>query len=170
MLEELEELLEETAQTLGREDADSIAEVSRDLASNMERITSHGARVERIVRDMVALGSGGGLAETVEIGKLLRNSANLAHHSAQASDPDYRLDIVSDFDPAAEELSVVPEDMGRVLRNVLGNACYATAEKLRARGGDYDAYVPTVWLSTKRSGDAIEIRIRDNGGVIPAAR
>ena len=62
----------------------------------------------------------------------------------------------------------IPEDMGRVFRNVLGNACYATAEKLRARGGDYDAYVPTVWLSTKRSGDAIEIRIRDNGGGIPA--
>ena len=167
LVEELGELLNENADRLADEDAEAIVEISRDLSTNMDRIGSHGARVDRIVRDMVALGSGGGLAETVELGKMLADSAKLAHHSAQASDPDYRLDIISDFDPAAEELSVVPEDMARVFRNVLGNACYATAEKLRAFNGDYHAYCPTVWLSTRRREDAIEIRIRDNGNGIP---
>ncbi len=164
---ELEELLEEKARRPGDEDPRELVEIARDLASNMARIASHGARVDRIVRDMIALGSGGGLAERVEIGKLLADSAKLALHSAHAGDPDFRCDFLTDFDPAAEELSVIPEDMGRVFRNVLGNACYATAEKLRSSGDDCDAYTPTVRLSTKRRGDTVEIRIRDNGGGIP---
>ena len=167
-----EELLGELKETL--DDVDNlddetrafISEISQDLAENMGRIRSHGDRANRIVLDMLALGRGGGRYQLVDINGLLTERAALAYHSAQALDPEFRLDIQEELDPKAGEVYVISEDMGRVFLNMVGNACYATDEKSRTLDVDHESYIPTLYLRTERKEDMVEIRIRDNGGGI----
>lgn len=167
LLDELKETLDDTADQLDDDTRDLIAEISKDLADNMQRIHSHGDRANRIVRDMLAIGRGGGKLQPTEINDLVRDHAMLAFHGARALDEDFQLDIRDHFDPKAGEVSVIPDDMGRVFLNLVGNACYATDEKRRMVQGDGASYTPTLWLSTDRTEDAVEIRIRDNGTGIP---
>ena len=166
LLDELKEALVAGAESIDDESAEYIAEISRDLAGNLERIRSHGDRAERIVRDMLMIGRGGGEVESVDINTLLSDHAMLAYHSARALDPDFQLDIREEFDLGMPEASVVPDNMGRVFLNMVSNACYATAEKRRQLAGSSESYMPTLWLKTEQKDDAIEIRIRDNGSGI----
>lgn len=168
LLDELRETLDESAQDLDDEKRRFIEEICQDLAENLERIRSHGDRANRIVRDMLMLGRGGGQVQIVDINDLLREHALLAFHSARALDPDFQLDIEEEFDPDAGQVPVISEDMGRVFLNMVGNACYATDERRRSLAGNSDSYRPTLSLSTARKGDTVEIRIRDNGTGIPA--
>ena len=123
LLVELRGTLDESMDKLDDETRVTIADISQELTGNMERIRSHLDRANRIVRDMINMGHGGGEAQLVEINELLRKHAVLAFHSASASDNDFQLDIRHEFDPNVGEVSVVPEDMGRVFLNIVGNAC-----------------------------------------------
>ena len=167
LLDELKQTLDESAGQLDDDTRDLVAEISQDLADNMQRIHSHGDRANRIVRDMLAIGRGGGKLQPTDINDLVRDHAMLAFHGARAVDVDFQLDIRNHFDPNAGSVSVVPDDMGRVFLNLVGNACYATDEKRRRLDADGGSYTPTLWLSTERTEDAVEIRIRDNGAGIP---
>ena len=169
LLADLKETLNETADELNADSHALIDDISNDLASNLERIRSHGDRADRIVRDMLMLGLGGGSTQAVDLNELLSNRAQLAYHNARALDPDFHLDLREEFDPNAGTILAVPDSLGRVFLNIVGNACYATAEKHRMLLGKGDTqYVPSIWLSTERKENAIEIRIRDNGvGVSP---
>ncbi len=169
LLVELKEVLEEEGVELQDDQRELVEEISQDLIDNLERIRSHGERANRIVHDMLMLGRGGGEVRPVSINDLLNEHALLAYHSARALDPNFQLDLKVELDPDAGEWAVVPEDMGRVFLNMVSNACYATDEKRRSlrEKGDSSPYMPTLWLNTKRTGDAMEIRIRDNGDGIP---
>ena len=168
LIDELKEILEEVAENITDEQSDYIDEISQDLTGNLERIRHHGERANRIVEDMLQLGRGGGEVRPVSINDLLNEHALLAYHSARAMDPDFQLDLKSEFDPDAGEWPVIPEDMGRVFLNMVSNACHATDDKRRAlvEKGE-PGYMPTLWLRTKRTEEAMEIRIRDNGDGIP---
>ena len=168
LIDELKEVLEEVAENITDEQSDYIDEISQDLTGNLERIRHHGERANRIVEDMLQLGRGGGEVRPVKINDLLNEHALLAYHSARAMDPDFQLDLKSEFDPDAGEWPVIPEDMGRVFLNMVSNACHATDDKRRAlvEKGE-PGYMPTLWLRTKRTEEAMEIRIRDNGDGIP---
>ena len=168
LLQELDETVAENADKLGNEARALIDEISRDLADNTARILSHGARADRIIRDMLRLGRGSVEFQSVDINDLLRERAMLAYRSARSAEPDFPLDIKEELDPNAGEATIVPEDMARVFLNIVGNACYATAEKRNTLSqlGNH-SYMPTLWLRTKRSEDSIEIRVRDNGDGIP---
>ena len=169
MLADLKETLDGTADELNADTRALINGISDDLASNLERIRSHGDRADRIVRDMLMLGRDGGSTQAVEINELLSDRAQLAIHSARALDPDFHLDLREEFDPNAGTILAVPDSLGRVFLNIVGNACYAAAEKHRMVQGEGDTqYLPSIWLKTERKEDEIEIRIRDNGvGVSP---
>ena len=91
----------------------------------------------------------------------------IAYHSALALYEDFELDINSDCDASVGEMKVVPEDMGRVFLNLVGNACSALDEKRRMVEEDDGFYKPTLWLRTERTGEGVVIRIRDNGTGIP---
>ena len=168
LIDELKEILDEAAENITEEQRDYIDEISQDLTGNLERIRHHGARANRIVEDMLQLGRGGGEVRPVMINDLLNEHALLAYHSARALDPDFQLDLKQEFDPDAGEWPVIPEDMGRVFLNMVSNACHATDDKRRAliEKGE-SGYMPTLWLATKRTDDAMEVRIRDNGDGIP---
>ena len=169
LIDELKEVLDEVAEKITDEQRDYIDEISQDITGNLERIRHHGGRANRIVEDMLQLGRGGGEVRPVMINDLLNEHALLAYHSARALDPDFQLDLKSEFDPDAGEWPVIPEDMGRVFLNMVSNACHATDDKRRAsvEKGESGSYMPTLWLKTKRTDDALEIRIRDNGDGIP---
>ncbi len=169
LIVELKEVLGEEGVELEDDQRELVDEISQDLTDNLERIRSHGERANRIVHDMLMLGRGGGEVRPVSINDLLNEHALLAYHSARALDPDFQLDLKVELDPDAGEWAVVPEDMGRVFLNMVSNACYATDQKRRSlrEKGDSSSYMPTLWLETKRTDDAIEIRIRDNGDGIP---
>lgn len=169
LLAELKETLAANDNALPEDTRAHVDDISQDLAGNLERIRSHGERANRIVHDMLMLGRGVGSTQAVDVNELLSDRAQLAYNSARALDPGFRLDIREEFDPNAGKIAAAPDSLGRVFLNMVGNACYATAEKqlmLSAEGDDQ--YFPTVWLTTARKADAIEIRIRDNGvGVAP---
>ncbi len=167
LLEELEQVLGESTDRLEGDDRQEIDELTRHLGVNLTRILDHGNRVERIVKDMVQIGRGGGELQWVTINDLLAKQASLAYQSIRAQNREFQVDIRHEFDPDVGRARVVAEDMSRVFINVMQNACYWTAEKMHAGNRGEGAYVPTVWLKTRRSGDEIEIRIRDNGNGIP---
>ena len=170
LLTELAETLEESSENLTEDQRSLIQEISGDLTDNLERIRSHGERANRIVQDMLAMGRGSGERRPADINRLLDEHARLAYHSARATDSNFQLDIQLDLDPGVGELEVIPQDLGRVFLNMVGNACDATDEKRRAAaeaGEGAEPYAPTLWLSTRRGEDQVEISIKDNGGGIP---
>ncbi|MXW64794.1 MAG: HAMP domain-containing protein [Bacteroidetes bacterium SB0662_bin_6] len=170
LLEELHEVLNENDEQLSEDQQDLIQEITDDLNSNFERIKHHGERADRIVHDMLMLGRGEAKHQDTDINNLLDEHARLAYHSVRASDSDFQLDIKEDFDPDAGVLKVISQDLGRVFLNMVNNSCYAIDEKRRekaAAGVGIKDYMPTLWLTTRRKEDSVEIRIKDNGPGIP---
>lgn len=170
LLEELGELLGDVSEDLDDEDKDYFQEISGDLTSNLERIRTHGDRANRIVNDMLMMGRDTGEQRMTDINGLLDEHARLAYHSARALDSEFQLDIQHDLDPNMGEINVVPRDLGRVFLNMVGNACDATDERrrvLQAEPQDGEPYMPTLWISTRKGDENVEIRIKDNGGGMP---
>lgn len=167
LLEELQEVLEEEGIQINEEQRELLNEIKSDLTDNLGRIRHHGDRANRIVRDMLQMGRGSGEARAADINDLLEEHARLAFHSARATNADFQLDIKEDLDEEVGELEVIPQDLARVFLNMVSNACYATNEKRHAPETASD-YVPTLWISTQRTPDQVEVRIRDNGKGIPA--
>ena len=170
LLVELKEVLDESGDALTTDQKGLIEDISGDLSGNLERIGSHSERANRIVHDMLMMGRGSAEWQSTDINGLLDEYARLAYHSARASDADFQLDLQHDLDPEAGELEIIPQDMGRVFLNVVGNACYATDQRRRTaseQGLSITDYMPTVNLTTRRTEDVVEIRIRDNGTGMP---
>ena len=165
LIDELKEALEDIEEQIPKDDRSYIDEITGDLTGNLKRIQSHGERANRIVHDMLQMGRGSGDLQPTDINGLLDEYARLAYHSARASDSEFQLDILRELDPDMGDVDVIPQDLGRVFLNMVGNACYATDEKRKA--GEADGYEPTISLATRRGEENIEIRIRDNGNGMP---
>ena len=166
LLEELQEILRESEEQLGKEPRELIDEICGDLTGNLQRICEHGERANAIVHAMLTMGRGGGERQLTDINRLLDEHARLAYHSARATDPDFNLTIEEDFDPEVGQIEIVPQDMGRVFLNLVSNACHATRDKRRA-GEDRGRYEPTLSMTTRRLDDRLEVSVRDNGSGIP---
>ena len=166
LLEDLKEILPEPNSVLSKDSQAEIDEICDDLTGNLERIRQHGNRADGIVRDMLMMGRGSSDRRPANINSLVREHSNLAYHSARAVDPDFQLHIVSDFDKELDEreIEVVPQDLGRVVLNMVSNACHATDEKRRS---GVKPYMPTLEIGTNIAGDRVRIVVRDNGHGIP---
>ena len=165
LLEELSEELEDLREDMDDEQSEVIGEICTDLTDNLERIANHGTRADRIVNDMLKMGRDSGDRQPTDINALLDEHARLAFHSARAVDSDFQLKIDSDLDPDIGAIEVIPQDLGRVFLNMVGNACHATDERRKQESGT--GYRPTLRIATKRLAEHVEVRIRDNGSGIP---
>ena len=168
LLEELHEVLEEANDVIPEKSRKDIQNISDDLSGNLERISSHTARANRIVHDMLMMGRDTAEWQTVDINNLVDEYARLAYHSARATDTDFQLDLQFALGDEVGELEVIPQDLGRVFLNIVSNACYATNQKrdeiLKAGGAPF---MPTVWVGTSRDDENITVKIRDNGNGMP---
>ena len=145
-----------------RKELDEIREL---LKSNLEKVVQHGKRADAIVKNMLLHSrAGSGENRIVDINSLVEESLNLAYHGARAEKQGFNVTLERSFDPAAGQAHVFPQDITRVLLNLISNGFYA-ATKRKAEAGD--GYEPTLVASTRSLGDRVEIRVRDNGTGIP---
>jgi GAF domain-containing protein len=165
------ELIDELRQALSGAHLDSklraeISEIADTLQGNIDKVVQHGKRADAIVKNML-LHSREGSAEhrVVDINALVEDSLNLAWHGARAEKQGFNITLARSLDPAAGEADVFPQDITRVLLNLISNGFYAANKrKAEANGEDYE---PVLSASTKNLGDRVAIGIRDNGTGIP---
>ncbi|MCK9203701.1 MAG: ATP-binding protein [Bacteroidales bacterium] len=141
------------------------AEVIGMIKGNVQKINEHGKRAESIVKGMLQHSRGrSGEFETVDINTLVAEYVNLAYHGMRAKDKSFNTSIKTQLDPVVGKASVVPQDLSRVILNIVNNSCYALDEKTKKL---IPGFAPEVIISTTKVKDKIEIRIKDNGTGIP---
>ena len=162
-----------------------------DVKQNLEKINHHGKRADAIVKGMLQHSrSSSGQKELTDINALADEYLRLAYHGLRAKDKSFNAKFETDFDQSTEKINIVPQDIGRVILNLINNAFYAVSEKKKqdadarpparagtegddprlndsvgqAVGRDYE---PTVTVVTRKAGDKISLAVRDNGNGIP---
>jgi two-component system, NtrC family, sensor kinase len=165
LIDELHEALRTAA--VDDETRTDITELSDMLRGNLEKVVQHGKRADSIVKNMLLHSrQGSGEHHPVDINALVEESLNLAYHGARAEKQGFNITLERSLDPAAGHVDLFPQEITRVLLNLISNGFYAaTKRKADGRGAGYE---PTLSASTKNLGDSVEIRIRDNGTGIPA--
>ncbi|MGB8704430.1 MAG: ATP-binding protein, partial [Gillisia sp.] len=162
------ELLEEMKEELKKENYELAVEITADLNQNLEKILHHGKRADGIVKGMLQHSrSNSGKKEEIVVNTFVDEYVRLAFHGLRAKDKNFNARIETEFDPGVGSLLVVPQELGRVILNLLTNAFYAV--NVKKKKSQEDDYEPAVWISTKKIKDKIEIQIRDNGMGIPEA-
>ena len=145
--------------------APRLAGLTDTLQGNLDKVVQHGKRADAIVKNMLQHSrEGSGEHRPVDINTLVEESLNLAYHGARAEKQGSTSLVERSLDPAAGKADVFPQEITRVLLNLISNGFYAATKKAEANGGDYK---PTLTASTRSLGDRVEITIRDNGTGIP---
>jgi PAS domain S-box-containing protein len=167
-VELLDELKGATAPVIGALGADKRAEIDETiemLTNNLAKIAEHGRRADGIVRSMLQHSRGGsGDWQATDLNALVDEALNLAYHGARAQDQSFNITMERDLDRSLAPIEVVPQDVTRVFLNLIGNGFYAANRRKR----DADAaFRPVLQIATRDLGDAVEIRVRDNGIGIP---
>jgi signal transduction histidine kinase len=135
------------------------------LAENNDKILHHGKRADAIVKGMLQHSrSSSGIKEPTDINALTEEYLRLAFHGMRAKDKSFNSDFSFTPDPAIGQVNVVPQDIGRVLLNLINNAFYAVSDKSKTAGPDYQ---PALKLATRKTNNGIEITVADNGNGIP---
>jgi GAF domain-containing protein/CheY-like chemotaxis protein len=144
-----------------------IGEIADTLQGNLDKVVQHGKRADAIVKNMLQHSrEGSGEHRRVDINALVEEGLNLAYHGARAEKQGFNITLQRSFDPSAGEADVFPQDITRVLLNLISNGFYAATKRgAETNGGEYE---PTLAAATKNRGDCVEITIRDNGMGIPA--
>jgi len=194
----IEELKGERLRVKGERNEKLEEEIFNDLIANLDKINHHGKRADAIVKGMLQHSQVGsdsaGKKEPTDINVLADEYIRLCYHGLRAKDKNFNATIKTDFDETIGKINIIPQDIGRVLLNLLNNAFYAVAERMKNLSGLTDStktnlpdlsglalqnqvdptqiglianYTPTVTLSTKKISDKIEIRVIDNGNGIP---
>jgi two-component system, NtrC family, sensor kinase len=165
------ELIDELREALGGVHLDSklraeISEIADTLQGNLDKVVQHGKRADAIVKNMLLHSrQGSGEHRPVDVNALVDESLNLAYHGARAEKQGFNVTLEKSFDPAAGEVDLFPQEITRVLLNLISNGFYAASKrKAETNEGDYE---PTLAAATESLGDKVEIRIRDNGTGIP---
>jgi two-component system, NtrC family, sensor kinase len=161
LIDELNELLKSAG--VDGEAARDIDEIAQMLRGNLEKVVQHGKRADSIVKNMLLHSrEGSGEHRPADINAIVEESLNLAYHGARAEKSGFNITLKRDLDPAAGMVDLYPQEITRVLLNLISNGFYAATK----RGGS-EGFEPTLTAATKDLGKKVEIRIRDNGTGIP---
>ncbi len=165
LIEELQEERKKEQRDLNSED-----ELLNDIKENEEKINHHGKRADAIVKGMLQHSrSSNGVKEPTDINALCDEYLRLSYHGLRAKDNSFNATMKTDFDASIGNINIIPQDIGRVILNLINNAFYAVDEKKKTGIADFE---PTVTITTRyiqppSGGQAIEIKVSDNGGGIP---
>jgi signal transduction histidine kinase len=166
LLDELKETAAPAIAALAEDERADVDEIAAMLTGNLEKIAEHGRRADGIVKSMLEHSRGeSGERREVDLNHLVEEALNLAYHGARAQDQSFNITLERDFAAAIAPIELAPQEMTRVCLNLFGNGFYA-ATKRQKEGGD-PKFKPTLTASTFDLGEAVEIRIRDNGAGIP---
>ncbi len=161
------ELFSELETAVANGDTDEIQALVKDIKENDGKINQHGKRAGAIVRGMLQHSRANtGKKELTDINALCDEYLRLAYHGYRAKDESFAAKFESNFDVSLPKIIVVPQDIGRVILNLINNASYAVNEKQK---NVRDKYEPTVMVATRKLDRKIEITVSDNGNGIPAA-
>jgi signal transduction histidine kinase len=165
----LEELKDEAEPALASLEDDKRAEIDETLvmlSGNLEKIVEHGQRADNIVKSMLEHSRGAsGERREVDLNGLVEEALNLAYHGARARDQSFSITLERDYAPALAPIELAPQEMTRVLLNLFGNGFYAANKRAQANGDG--SFRPLLAVATREDGDAVEIKVRDNGTGIP---
>ncbi|HMU45211.1 MAG TPA: ATP-binding protein [Chitinophagaceae bacterium] len=161
------ELLAEMNEEIEKGNYEQAKEIAKDIFSNHEKINFHGKRADAIVKSMLQHSrTSSGKEEPTDINALCDEYLTLAYHGLRAKDKSFNAKFETCFDSNIEKINVVPQDIGRVVLNLINNAFYTVNEKAKHTWAG-QSYEPTVIVSTKKTNDNIEIIVKDNGHGIP---
>lgn len=158
------ELIDELKSELAVGNLQSAIEIAVDIKDNSEKINHHGKRADSIVKGMLQHSqSGKGQKELTDINALCDEYLRLAYHGLRAKEKNFNATLKIDIDTSIGKINIIPQDIGRVLLNLLNNAFYAVNEKANQLNTGFE---PTVSVSTKKEGDKILVNVKDNGNGI----
>jgi two-component system, NtrC family, sensor kinase len=146
-----------------------------DLTSNQEKINHHGKRASNIVKGMLEHSRAStGIKELSDINALADEYLRLSYHGLRAKDKTFNSDFSTDFDKNLSKINIIPQDIGRVLLNLINNAFYAVQQRKQLSEGfkpseSSEAYTPSVLVTTRQLNNQIVIKVKDNGIGMPEA-
>ena len=168
------ELIAEMKQEIDKGNLREVRSIAASIDENEQKIIVHGKRADAIVKNMLQHSrSSSGVKEPTDINALCDEFLRLSYHGLRAKDKSFNAKFETDFDSSLPRINVVPQEIGRVVLNLINNAFYAVNDRLRqtrlpGRQAQPDSpYEPTVTVRTKISGDKISISVKDNGNGIP---
>ncbi len=159
------ELLDEMMEEVAKGNYEEVKAIADDVKQNLAKINHHGRRADGIVKGMLQHSrSSSATKEPTDINALADEYLRLAYHGLRAKDKSFNATLETDYDQTIGKIELIPQDIGRVILNLITNAFYAVDEKKKQLA---EGYNPTVSVGTKKLGDSIEIRVQDNGNGIP---
>jgi len=159
------ELINEMVDEVDKGNTGEVKIIAKDVQQNLEKILHHGKRADAIVKGMLQhSGKSTNQKELIDINALADEYLRLSYHGLRAKDKSFNATMKTDFDISIGSISIIPQDIGRVLLNLYNNAFYAVNEKKKSAGNGYE---PTVSVRTKKAGNKIEVNVKDNGNGIP---
>jgi signal transduction histidine kinase len=159
------ELIGEMNAEIEKGDLNEAKTIASDIRKNLEKIAHHGKRADAIVKSMLQHSSrSSGKKEPANINALADEYLRLAYHGFRAKEISFNATLKTDYDKTIGNIDIIPQDIGRVLLNLINNAFYAVSEKMKL---NLELYEPTITISTGKSEGYIEIRVADNGNGIP---
>jgi two-component system NtrC family sensor kinase len=170
LLQELRETTAPFVAALADDQRAAVDEVVEMLRGNLDKIAEHGKRADGIVKSMLEHSRGvSGERRAVDLNGLIEEALNLAYHGARALDARFNITLEREFDRGLAPMELAPQEMTRVFLNLFGNGFYATTK--RQRDGAGPEFRPTLRVMTRELGEAVEVRVRDNGtGIAPEIR
>ena len=159
------ELIDEMNIELSKGDIEEAKAIANDVKQNLEKINHHGKRADAIVKGMLQHSrSSSGQKEPTDINALCDEYLRLAYHGLRAKDKSFNATLKTDFDESIGNVTIIPQEIGRVILNLITNAFYVVNEKSKQGIAGYE---PTVSVRTKRINTKVEISVKDNGNGIP---
>ncbi|HET9432121.1 MAG TPA: ATP-binding protein, partial [Chitinophagaceae bacterium] len=158
------ELIDELEQGIEKGNLTEIKTLAKDIKENEQKINHHGKRADAIVKGMLQHSrTSSGQKEMIEINELANEYLRLAYHGLRAKDKSFNTKFETDFDKNIGKINIIPQDMGRVLVNLINNAFYTVGEKKKMSSNGFE---PTVKVITKKMDGKVEIKVKDNGAGI----